>query len=372
MSMHDSSIRKTAIPLVLTAVICTAMAAAGNVSDNPSGAETEFRNQFEPTKESERKPPGDAPEGMVWIPGGEFSMGCADPRNLPMGGGEPMRDARPIHRVKLDGFWMDKTPVTVEQYARFVEATGYVTVAERVPLPEDFPGVPEQLLVPGSIVFSPPPHGVRLDDYRQWWRYIPGANWRHPEGPGSRIEGRENEPVVHIAYEDAMAYAEWAGKRLPTEAEWEFAARGGLTGKPYVWGKELKPDGHWMANIWQGDFPENNTEDDGFAGIAPVAQFPPNGYGLYDMAGNIWEWCADWYRPDTYAIRAQEDRPSVNPAGPEDSWDPAEPGVAKRVQRGGSFLCTYQYCTRYMVGTRGKAEHTSSGNHVGFRCVQDP
>jgi formylglycine-generating enzyme required for sulfatase activity len=212
---------------------------------------------------------------------------------------------------------------------------------------------------------------VPLDNYFQWWTYVHGADWRHPAGPGSSIEGKGNHPVTQVAYEDAVAYAAWAGKRLPTEAEWEFAARGGLAQKRYAWGDELKPGGKWMANIWEGRFPVKDTGDDGFAGVAPVAQYAPNGYGLYDVAGNVWEWTSDWYRPDTYAERAKAGV-AHNPQGPSSSFDPTEPGEKKRVLRGGSFLCTDQYCTRYMVGTRGKGEVTSGSNHLGFRCVLVP
>ncbi len=291
------------------------------------------------------------------------------------GGSETMDDARPIHRVQVDGFWMDVTEVTNAEFAKFVEATGYVTVAERKPRAEDFPGASADQLVAGSVVFSPPGEPVSLDNALVWWRYVPGANWRHPEGPQSSLHGRANEPVVHIAYEDAEAYAKWAGKRLPTEAEWEFAARGGKAGERYSWGNELQPGGKWMANIWQGRFPNEDTAEDGYRGVAPVRSFAANPYGLHDMAGNVWEWCSDWYRPDMYRHAVAMSGGVVkNPRGParHDSYDPQEPGQVKRVQRGGSFLCTDQYCTRYMLGSRGKGAPDTGSNHVGFRCVKDP
>ncbi|MFO7725554.1 MAG: formylglycine-generating enzyme family protein [Oceanipulchritudo sp.] len=330
-----------------------------------------FRSAFEATVENSDPPPIEAPEGMVWIPGGEFSMGLADPRALPQGGREAMPDARPIHRVAVDGFWMGKTPVTNAQFAEFVRATGYVTVAERPLDPADFPGAPEHLLVPGALVFSDPESVRGLANYQQWWRWEPGAQWRHPLGPESSIEGKEDYPVVQVAWEDAVAYAEWAGGRLPTEAEWEFAARGGAAGQPYPWGGELEPEGEWPANIWQGSFPLENSEADGFAGLAQVGMFPPNAYGLSDMGGNVWEWCADWYHNQVYAMRIAEGKPVINPTGPEQSFDPSEPGTPKRSTRGGSFLCTDQYCTRYMVGTRGRAEPDSGALHTGFRIVRD-
>jgi formylglycine-generating enzyme required for sulfatase activity len=305
--------------------------------------------------------PAAAPEGMVWIPGGEFEMGSIDPRACPCGGPDAMPDARPIHRVSVDGFWMDATEVTNAQFARFVEATGHVTIAE---LPVEVPG---GRATPGSVVFTPPREPVPLDDHFRWWAWVDGACWRRPTGPGSGIEGLGDHPVVHVAYEDAAAYAAWAGKRLPTEAEWEFAARGGLARKLYAWGDEFRPGGRFMANTWQGRFPVQDTGEDGFAGIAPVARFPPNGYGLHDMAGNVWEWCSDWYRHDAYAGRTAL---ATNPKGPASPFDPAEPTERKRVHRGGSFLCTDQYCTRYMVGTRGKGEVTTGTNHLGFRCVR--
>jgi formylglycine-generating enzyme required for sulfatase activity len=282
------------------------------------------------------------------------------------------RDSQPIQRVYVDGFWMDATEVTNEQFARFVEATGYITVAEQKPTKEEFPTAPVENLVAGSTVFTPTPQRVPLNDHFQWWSYVHGADWRHPTGPESNLKGRENYPVVQIAYEDAAAYAKWAGKRLPTEAEWEFAARGGAAGQLYAWGDELKPGGKFPANIYEGVFPvaDGDTGEDGFKGIAPVSQYPPNAYGLYDVAGNVWEWCSDWYRPDTYARAKLVGRVSRNPQGPDTPYDPAEPNEKKRVHRGGSFLCTDQYCTRYMVGTRGKGEVRTASNHVGFRCVK--
>ncbi len=340
-----------------------AIVAAGGVRALPKG--------FQPTKANAAKPPAPAPEGMVWIPGGEFSMGSDDPTVSLCGGKDAMPDARPIHRVYVDGLWMDKTEVTNAQFEAFVKATGYATIAEQTPKAEDFPGARPEDLVPGSIVFAPPDTAVPLDNYMQWWTYLKGANWRHPDGKGSDLRGRESYPVVHVAYADAEAYAKWAGKRLPTEAEWEFAARGGLSGQLYAWGDELKPGGKWAANIFEGKFPNNDTGEDGFKGLAPVAQFAPNGYGLYDVAGNVWEWCADWYRADTYEHDAAHGVVR-NPQGPAESYDPTEPGAKKRLHRGGSFLCTDQYCTRYMVGTRGKGEVDSGTNHLGFRCVQVP
>jgi sulfatase modifying factor 1 len=311
-----------------------------------------------------KAPLANDPPGMAWIPGGVFLRGSDNPEKL---------DSQPKHRVAVDGFWMDRTAVTNEQFARFVEATGYVTIAERTPEAKDFPGAPPENLVAGSLVFTAPKEPVICKGpncHFQWWRYVKGASWRHPEGPDSGIEGRENFPVVQIAWDDALAYAQWAGKRLPTEAEFEFAARGGLQGKNYAWGNEFMPGGKHMANTWQGNFPNKNSEEDGYRGSAPVGSFPANGYGLYDMAGNVWEWCSDWYRYDYYGQLAALPMPVRNPQGPDNSLDPTEPGTAKRVMRGGSYLCTDQYCTAYEVGARGKGEPDSGTNHVGFRCVK--
>ena len=281
------------------------------------------------------------------------------------------RDALPVHRVYVDGFWMDKTELTNEEFEKFVRATGYVTIAERTPTEEEFPGAPPENLVAGSTVFTPTKSEVPLDDYFQWWRYVKGANWRHPQGPQSDIKGKEKYPVVQIAYEDSLAYAKWAGKRLPTEAEWEFAARGGLTGKLYSWGDDFRPADKAMANTYQGKFPVKDTGADGFAGLAPVASFPPNDYGLYDVAGNAWEWVSDWYASDYYSELARVGGVARNPKGPAAPNDTTEPLAKKRVQRGGSFLCTDQYCSRYMVGTRGKGEVSTASNHLGVRLVMD-
>ena len=335
----------------LLIVIVWFAAALSAIAESPAPA-------TQPTTQS-----AGAPAEMVWIPAGAFSMGSDDPR---------FPDAQPVHPVWVDGFWMDRTEVTNAEFAKFVAATKYVTVAERPLKAEDFPGVPAEQLVPGSIVFTPPDGPVPLNNMMQWWRYENGASWRHPEGPGTDLKGRENYPVVQIAFEDAQAYAKWAGKRLPTEAEWERAARGGVDGKPYTWGDEFTPGGKYMANTFEGHFPNKDTAADGFAGIAPAASFPPNAYGLYDMAGNVWEWCSDWYRPVAFAADAKA--LAVNPQGPAEAqaFDPQEPGVRKRVQKGGSFLCTDQYCTRYMPGGRGKGEPSSGANHIGFRCVITP
>ncbi|MHC0445736.1 formylglycine-generating enzyme family protein [Flavobacterium sp. 3-218] len=333
---------------------------------------TNTASEFKPTVENKFKPAVKAPKGMVWIPGGEFSMGSnVEDESLCSIKGVT-KDAAPIHRVYVDGYYMDETEVTNEEFEKFVKATGYVTVAEQKPTKEEFPTANEEDLITGSVIFTPTPSAVNLNNFLQWWRYEPGADWRHPDGPQSSIKGKENYPVVHVVYEDAEAYAKWAGKRLPTEAEWEFAARGGKTGNLYAWGNNLKPDGKFQANIYQGHFPikDGDTGEDGFKGIAPTKQYAPNAYGLYDMAGNVWEWVHDWYSVDYYKSLAENGKTIKNPQGPSAYNDPNDPSQIKRVHRGGSFLCTDQYCTRYMVGTRGKGEYRSAANHLGFRCVK--
>ena len=304
--------------------------------------------------------------GMVWVPGGEFLMGSDD----------FYPEERPAHRVTVDGFWMDARPVTNAEFRRFVRETGYVTVAERAPDPADYPGADPALLVPGSLVFKQPPRPVPLDDYRAWWSYVPGACWRHPEGPGSTLHGRERHPVVHIAYADAAAYAAWAGKELPTEAEWEFAARGGLDGAVFAWGDEFAPRGRMMANTWQGEFPHENLALDGYPGTSPAGSFPPNGYGLYDMIGNVWEWTADFFTPDHTGHTSGSCCAPANPRvdAPENSYAAGQPGghIPRKVLKGGSHLCAPNYCLRYRPAARQPETVDTSASHVGFRCIVRP
>ncbi len=320
---------------------------------------------------------------MVWIAGGEFVMGTDDPMS--------MANERPAHRVRVDGFFIDQTDVTNAQFLAFVAATGYVTVAER---PVDWeelkkqvpPGTPrpaEELLKPGSLVYTPPDHAVDVRDMSNWWTWTTGADWRHPSGPSSSIEGKDDYPVVQIAWEVAVAYAKWAGKRLPTEAEWEYASRGGLQSKRYPWGDEFIPStgelaGKYMTNTFTGDFPYNNTKADGFEGVAPVKSFLPNGYGLYDMVGNVWNWTADLYRADTNAQLAKQASESetgccVNPKGPLTSFDPTREmsDTPQRVTKGGSFLCNPSYCESYRSSARRGTPPDTGTMHIGFRCVKD-
>jgi sulfatase modifying factor 1 len=307
---------------------------------------------------------------MKWINAGEFTMGAADVDN------DARPDERPAHKVKLDGFWIDQTPVTNAQFRTFIEATHYVTTAEKAPLladimkqlPPGTPPPPKEALVAASLVFHSTPQAVGLDDPSQWWTWTPKADWRHPEGPDSNINGQDDYPVVQISWDDAKAYAHWAGKRLPTEAEWEYAARGGVEGKKYIWGNEDPTDDAPRCNIWQGHFPDTNTARDGYKLRSPVTAFKPNGFGLYDMSGNVWEWCSDWYRRDTYSHPDS----IINPQGPVDSLDPDEPTVQKRVTRGGSFLCNASYCSSYRVAARMKTSPDTSTDHIGFRCVTTP
>jgi formylglycine-generating enzyme required for sulfatase activity len=303
-----------------------------------------------------------AEPGMVRIPGGTFRMGSD--KHYP--------EEAPAHRVSVDGFWMDATPVTNAQFRAFVEATGYVTWAEIDPDPKDYPGAKASMLKAGGLAFTPPRKPVDLRDFSQWWRFTFGANWRRPYGKGSHIGGLDDHPVVQIAYKDAEAYATWAGKELPTEAEWEFAARGGLDEAEFAWGNEFTPGGKHMANTWQGNFPLENEQADGFARTSPVRAFPVNGYGLHDMIGNVWEWTTDWFSSRHPADAAKACCVPKNPRGaPRDgSHDPRDPlRIARKVLKGGSHLCAPNYCRRYRPAARHAEQIDTSTSHVGFRCV---
>jgi formylglycine-generating enzyme required for sulfatase activity len=312
--------------------------------------------------------PTTRPKNMAWIPGGTFLMGSAD----------FYPEERPVHEVAVDGFWMDEHQVTVAEFRRFVQATGHVTVAERPLNPADYPDADPTLLEPGSLVFQRTPGPVPLDDYHNWWAWVPGAQWRHPGGPGTTIANLDRHPVTHVAWEDVSAYAAWAGKDLPTEAEWEFAARGGLAGKVYTWGDEFAPRGRMMANTWQGEFPWQNLAEDGYEGTSPVRSFPPNGYGLFDMAGNVWEWTTDYYSPahPEQAVHAccGPAGPRVNPRveSPDGSYLVGQPGeqFPRRVVKGGSHLCAPNYCLRYRPAARQAQSIETSMAHLGFRCIR--
>jgi formylglycine-generating enzyme len=305
--------------------------------------------------------------GMVWIPGGEFLMGSED----------FYPEERPVHRVAVDGFWMDEHPVTAAELRRFVRDTGYVTVAERPLDPDEYPGADPDLLVPGSSVFRPSRGPVDLSDNRNWWQYVPGASWQRPGGPETSIHGRDRHPVVHVAYEDVEAYANWAQKQLPTEAEWEFAARGGLESAVFAWGTDHFPNDTAMANTWQGEFPWQNLKLDGFAGTSPVRCFPPNAYGLYDITGNVWEWTCDWFtaRHPNAVEHACCIPSSPRVTSPEASYAAAtEPGsnIPRKVIKGGSHLCAPNYCLRYRPAARQPQMIDTSISHLGFRCIVRP
>jgi sulfatase modifying factor 1 len=302
--------------------------------------------------------------GMLWIPGGTFRMGSD--RHYP--------EEAPVHGVSVDGFWMDRTPVTNAAFRSFVQATGYVTFAEIAPDPKDYPGALPHMLKPASLVFTPPDHPVDLRFWAQWWSFLPGANWRHPYGPGSSLEGLDDHPVVHVAYQVVEAYARWAGKELPTEAEWEFAARGGLEGAEFAWGDEFTPGERHRANTWQGVFPRQNTREDGYERTSPVTAFPPNGYGLHDMIGNVWEWTTDWYSQRHTPDPAKACCTPRNPrGGPEsESFDTCQPQIRipRKVVKGGSHLCAPNYCRRYRPAARHAQPIDTSTSHIGFRCIK--
>lgn len=309
------------------------------------------------------------PSGMVWIPGGEFVMGSSGEDSKP--------DEKPTHRVKVDSFWMDATPVTNKQFKEFVEATGYVTTAEKVPtleeimsqVPPGTPPPPKEALVAASLVFKPSKEPISLKNSRAWWDWKPGACWKHPLGPESTLEGKDDHPVVQVSWDDAVAYAKWAGKRLPTEAEWEYAAYGGKKDIAYVWGNDKFSEEAPQANIWQGVFPYKSTKADGYFGTTSVTKFKPNAYGLYDMSGNVWQWCHDLYNV-TYYGQLAKNEVSINPTGPETSLDPVEPFAKKHVHRGGSFLCHDSYCKGYRIAARMKTSPDTGLNHLGFRCAK--
>jgi formylglycine-generating enzyme len=317
------------------------------------------------------EPPDAPPAGdMVWIPGGTFRMGSVD----------FYPEEAPVHEVIVDGFWMDDHPVTVAEFRRFVKITGHVTLAEQPPIPANYPDADPKLLVPGSLVFHRTRGPVDLDDYSNWWSWVPGAQWRHPEGPGSTLDGRERHPVTHVAYDDAHAYAAWAGKELPTEAEWEFAARGGLDGATYAWGDEFAPKGRQMANTWQGEFPWQNLLLDKHERTSPIRSFPPNGYGLYDVTGNVWEWTTDYYTPkhpdEVIHACCGPSGPRLNPRvmSPDASYNVggADERFPRMVVKGGSHLCAPNYCHRYRPAARSPQTIETSMGHLGFRCIVRP
>jgi formylglycine-generating enzyme required for sulfatase activity len=322
-----------------------------------------------PRNSAPEAPPADAPPGMKWVPGGEFTMGSDAPGTQP--------NEHPAHRVRIRGFWLDEHPVTNAEFRAFVTVTRYVTTAERKPDWEEIrkqvpPGTPkprDSQLVPGSLVFTPPKEPVPLNDLSRWWRWAPGANWRQPEGPGSTIDGKDRHPVVQVSWDDAAAYAKWAGKRLPTEAEWEFAARGGLDGKRYAWGDEAQPHGRHMANTFQGHFPDHQLAEDGYTGTSPVGTFPANGYGLFDMAGNVWQWTADLYSAEAFVEQASQGV-CDNPTGPTTTYDPADPYSQRRVIKGGSFLCHDSYCESYRPSARRGTPPDTGSSHVGIRLAR--
>jgi formylglycine-generating enzyme len=306
---------------------------------------------------------GDPRDGMIRIPGGTFRMGSD--KHYP--------EEAPVHRVAVDAFWMDRTPVTNRQFKAFVRATGHVTSAQIAPEAKDYSGALAHMLYAGSLVFTPPARPVDLRNWSEWWSFLKGADWRHPYGPKSNINGRDNHPVVHVTFADAVAYARWAGKELPTEAQWEFAARGGRDGADYAWGDEFTPGGVHMANTWQGEFPRENSCADGFERTSPVTAFPPNGYGLQDMIGNVWEWTTDWYSQQHTADAPKACCIPENPRGgcEDASYDPTQPSIkiARKVIKGGSHLCAPNYCRRYRPAARHAQPVDTSTSHVGFRCI---
>lgn len=346
-----------------------ALSISGCSQNKTSGESVDSTSVQQTTKIDIRFNGDTSTTGMVRISGGTFMMGGDNE--------QAAKDEYPKHKVTVDGFYMDEHEVTNAQFKAFVGATGYITTAEQKPdweqlkkqLPPNTPKPDESQLVASSLVFTPPSRSVDLNNYSQWWSWVPGANWKNPEGPESNIKGKDNYPAVHISWDDANAYCKWAGKRLPTEAEWEYAARGGVQDKIYPWGNENIALGKPKANSWDGTFPNANSGRDGFMDLAPVKQFAPNGYKLYDMGGNVWEWCSDWYRNDYYET-VNKPEGIKNPHGPGDSYDPDEPYTSKKVARGGSYMCNDSYCSGYRVARRMKSSFDSGLSNMGFRCVR--
>ena len=362
MKLNSSNIQH----LFIAAVVLSCFSCTGSGKESGKSSVLESKNIKASTIDNIKFSGDTATTGMVFIEGGTFMMGGDND--------QAAADEFPKHSITVSPFYMDTHEVTNAQFTKFVEATGYITTAERKPdweqlkaaVPPGTPKPPDSVMVPSSLVFMPTDHPVNLNDYGQWWAWVPGANWKHPEGAGSAIKGKDDFPVIHVSWDDAFAYCKWAGKRLPTEAEWEYAARGGLKDNIYPWGNEPINVGKPKANSWEGSFPNKNTQRDGYIGLSPVKSFPANGYQLYDMAGNVWEWCADWYHPDAY----KNGNGKKDPKGPASSYDSEEPYAPKKVTRGGSFMCNDSYCSGYRSSRRMKSTYDSSLSNVGFRCVK--
>jgi formylglycine-generating enzyme len=372
-----SPLRRSALTRLTALIVLCAVASAQTADPSQRSAAQSSPSAAEPVPDTGAWPAKPWPDGMVWIPAGEFTMGTDEPDSL--------ANEHPAHRVRLDGFWLDQHVVTNLEFARFVEATHYVTIAERPidweelkkQVPPGTPKPPDEMLQPGSLAYTPPEGPVDLRDMQNWWTWTTGASWKHPDGPQSSIEGKDDFPALQLCWDDAVAYATWAKKRLPTEAEWEYAARGGAaTNTRFWWGDEFRPGGKFMCNSFTGDFPYDNTAEDGFAGVSPVEAFPPNAYGLYGMAGNVWQWTADIYRADAHALAAAEAAKApggccINPRGPLTAFNPVRdmPASLERVVKGGSFLCHVSYCESYRpTARRGTPPDTGTG-HTGFRCA---
>lgn len=364
-SNQTASEQATDIPIKTTSSADSLPALSGDSLSCHTGIPQRFAASSSTSIETMQKGTASA-EGMVWVEGGTFMMGADND--------QAHQDEYPKHQVTVTGFYMDTHEVTNAQFLKFVEVTGYITTAEKKPdweelkeqLPPGTPKPSDNVLVASSLVFTPPDQPIQLTNAGQWWSWVAGADWQHPEGPGSHIQGKDNYPVVHISWDDAVAYCKWAGKRLPTEAEWEWAARGARQDNIYPWGNENIDQGKVKANSWQGQFPNNNTQRDTFYGLSPAASFAPNDYGLHDMAGNVWEWCSDWYHAGYYQTVSAG---VSNPQGPSKSFDPEEPSVPKKVVRGGSYLCNDSYCSGYRVAARMKSSRDTGLSHTGFRCV---